>query len=394
MISFRTQPLPAIICSIVLGLLAGHDSVFAQTPADSTHWWLDAYVGYGFGALVGSFGVAQGGAITSGGACGAFENGSRSEVVLGLGAERTIGGARILLLGDARWMRGDMRYPCVDPAETRMPDGTLADASTEFVAHVALSSATLRLLYGVRPFDVPVTLAAGPYTTLRYGATYDSHEEIAAPRAAYFESTGTQLRSIGSGSFDGPTFAGGIAASLRFEATAGPRLSLVPELDLRYGILDEVPQASLARHSVIMSLGLQLAVPATAEPVEAPPPGPTLALSLRSLGAAPDVIQVEERRTIATRLQPLLPYLFFDSASATLPPRYVQRRSDEVAGFDESELADSSVLGLYYNVLDIVGSRLRQHPDARITVSAAAPESGGGELAARRANGVVEYLKN
>ncbi len=99
----------------------------------------------------------------------------------------------------------------------------------------------------------------------------------------------------------------------------------------------------------------------------------------------------------ASELRPLLPYIFFDENSATIHNRYVQRNSQSITGFNEDKLFRKNTLGTYYEILNIVGARLRANPDARITITGTndgfSSEKENTELAMNRANTVADYLR-
>jgi hypothetical protein len=105
-------------------------------------------------------------------------------------------------------------------------------------------------------------------------------------------------------------------------------------------------------------------------------------------------LTVEELRE--RELYPIIPALFFDGGSAEIPDRYIML-ADPVR---VAEFADTAIPGgtfeKYYQLLNIIGYRMRRHPDARITVTGcntAEPAAGETrELSARRAGSIEKYL--
>jgi outer membrane protein OmpA-like peptidoglycan-associated protein len=85
-------------------------------------------------------------------------------------------------------------------------------------------------------------------------------------------------------------------------------------------------------------------------------------------------------RTVSETL-PLLNYVFFDEGSAEVPSRYVLLSKTDADAFKEIQLqnaqSDNSSqrsarqLNVYYNVLNILGDRLRSNPGASIVLSGA-----------------------
>src|ERR1035437_4892813 len=69
---------------------------------------------------------------------------------------------------------------------------------------------------------------------------------------------------------------------------------------------------------------------------------------------------------------PLCDYIFFDAGSYNIPSRYTILTSAQASGFTEEQLQDckkdpgtrtSRQLSIYYNVINIVGDRMKRHPE-------------------------------
>jgi outer membrane protein OmpA-like peptidoglycan-associated protein len=91
---------------------------------------------------------------------------------------------------------------------------------------------------------------------------------------------------------------------------------------------------------------------------------------------------LEVQETIVTETYPLLPYVFFDSASAELRPRYSAPVNTE--SFREKDL-EKSTMTMYYHLLDIVGSRMRANPSSIITVTGTTDGREGAQAVQRKA---------
>lgn len=71
---------------------------------------------------------------------------------------------------------------------------------------------------------------------------------------------------------------------------------------------------------------------------------------------------------LVKELYPLLTYVFFDSGSAQIPDRYVLFTSPEqTRGFSDSTVPGGT-LQKYYHMLNIVGHRMRSHPETKIQI--------------------------
>jgi outer membrane protein OmpA-like peptidoglycan-associated protein len=108
----------------------------------------------------------------------------------------------------------------------------------------------------------------------------------------------------------------------------------------------------------------------------------------------PEAITIEEITTIDT--SPLLNYIFFETGKSEIPDRYVVfQNQTETRSFDEKTL--KTTMDKYINVLNIIGKRLRENPEAATTIvgctSGVGEEKGRTDLARARAEAVRLYLK-
>lgn len=87
----------------------------------------------------------------------------------------------------------------------------------------------------------------------------------------------------------------------------------------------------------------------------------------------------------------VLPFVFFDSASASIPARYKLPRS--INDFDATSAA-SDQHSMYLEILNVIGSRLRSSTDTIVVHGYAdsSSERGSCDLARRRAESVRDYL--
>lgn len=81
-----------------------------------------------------------------------------------------------------------------------------------------------------------------------------------------------------------------------------------------------------------------------------------------------DTLRIEE--FISQKTSPLLNYVFFDDNSFDIPQRYVKISANETDGFSEENLYKFGTLQYYYNILNIIGRRMRQYPNAKLNLRA------------------------
>lgn len=113
-----------------------------------------------------------------------------------------------------------------------------------------------------------------------------------------------------------------------------------------------------------------------------------------SLNVAPAGLKIEEIKTID--VSPMLGHIYFDKMSGEILPRYVRFSAPgETTGFDEQKF--SGTLEKYYQDLNIVGKRLTEKPEAKLTLIGCndntGKERGNKKLSALRAEAVENYLK-
>jgi outer membrane protein OmpA-like peptidoglycan-associated protein len=93
---------------------------------------------------------------------------------------------------------------------------------------------------------------------------------------------------------------------------------------------------------------------------------------------------------------PLLNYVFFDKESSHIPLKYkLFKSSDDTVGFSENDLFGPQLIQ-YYNILNIIGSRMKARPNVKITLVGCNDnlnrENGNIELSRARAKSIYDYL--
>ncbi len=131
------------------------------------------------------------------------------------------------------------------------------------------------------------------------------------------------------------------------------------------------------------------------------PPPPRMDVSVTAVGVESNgtekpIVQVRFEEFLAQRYVPLLNYIFFEEQAFALPPRYKRLNNEGVQKFDIDKLYKSGTLDIYYHVLNIVGKRMAQYPDAVLTITGCnadiTSETGNTALSEQRAATVRRYL--
>ena len=98
------------------------------------------------------------------------------------------------------------------------------------------------------------------------------------------------------------------------------------------------------------------------------------------------------------QLRALLPFIFFDENSSEIQSKYIQLDPTQASNFNYKELLGKNSLETYYHILNVIGKRLREHPEASITLTGCnnnlKKEKNNKKLSTQRAETVKNYLVN
>lgn len=310
---------------------------------------------------------------------------------------------------------GDFTTPNPVQPNVSLDDGTLVRLTTEHTLATALDYVMLDAIGKWRVLP-PLYVGAGPSVGLATRAAYEQEETILSPRGMKF-ANGESTRNIIAGNFD-EQGTRNTQRNLRLAATGvigadiaiSDNFVLNPEVGYTFGITNVLSTFDWKVHALRAGIALKYSFSDEQEPVIIretepappfePPPAPEPIAALDVVNQLADgtrqnyaEIAITEEQTLD--VVPLLPYVFFAANSNTLPPRYAQLDNSATAQFDEANLRDST-LALYHHVLNIIGSRMRAHPDAHLEITGCREpldDTGNNEqLALERANTVQQYL--
>jgi len=273
---------------------------------------------------------------------------------------------------------GDFTSPNPYPVRVAVDDRTTVPLITEHTLETALDYVTFDAL-GRWSVVKGFYIAAGPTIGLATRAAYEEEEKIIEPQGITFQN-GESTRKIIAGNFDEQgtvparrelRLAGTIA--LGAEIPLGDRFLLAPEVGYSHGLTSVLStfdwKVRMLRGGV--SLLYTFGGESRLDTMAAPVPRPVIAFDAMNqradgtrLGYA-EIAVTEER---AHDMIPLLPYVFFAPNSSEIPARYSALTREDLDRFSEETLHDS-VLDVYHHLLNIVGSRMRRHAGATITIT-------------------------
>ncbi len=295
--------------------------------------------------------------------------------------------------------------PVLDAGQNLSVNGTIEHSIDASLAQLYFSA-----LMGMRLAE-PLTILAGASLGLPTSQSIVQQERLLSPAGGVFEN-GRRLRNELSG--DVPDAADVLAflrlgASYELPLDRSNEWRLAPEFSFAFALNSLVEGIDWRPHALTLGLSLRYAPEKAETPVISPPPPihvPTdkpflLAVDITALGLDDDgseredlLVTVEEQTS--SHFQPLLPFVFFDADDDALLLRYASLDAEASANFSIRDLRSNNILETYYQVLNIVGKRMRQDSGARLLVTGcnAGPseEPQGLDLSRRRAEAVHRYL--
>jgi outer membrane protein OmpA-like peptidoglycan-associated protein len=285
----------------------------------------------------------------------------------------------------------------------------------------ALTMLSASPLFGIRPFaGQPGLDALKFYVGAKIGTwlnpTFSQQESILEPddpQAVFNNLQKSRNPQAGSIPQMSPVFAGasvGLAYDVPLDGSASerPSLFLSPEIFYTLGLTPLVSgiQWNLSTASLHLTFRYALPPPPPVPPAPPPPPPPAPqmmiatvgAFSVDTSGAEVPLVQIKVEEFVSRQMYPVLPFVFFDQNSAVLPARYHRLSSEEVATFNENNFYNTDALKVYYDVLNVIGKRLRTRSKSKITLIGCNDNTGveanNQDLSRRRAENIRQYLRD
>lgn len=122
------------------------------------------------------------------------------------------------------------------------------------------------------------------------------------------------------------------------------------------------------------------------------------AVSIDSTGKMNKEPQLQIEDFVSLNMRPLLNYVFFDDSSSVIPNRYNTLSNSDVSSFSTDNLKGKNAIETYYDVMNIVGNRMKENLSANITLIGCnadiEKEKDANGLSFDRAMSVKKYLTN
>ncbi|MBI3259672.1 MAG: OmpA family protein [Ignavibacteriae bacterium] len=253
------------------------------------------------------------------------------------------------------------------------------------------------------------------------GGTFTQKERIVEPTTIVYTENGQKDRLNYSGKLPDASIimaALSVGLSYALPMNRNESLHLVPEASYSYGLTNLMTSRDWKVNGLRFAVGLRysfidLAAPAIPEPEKFEPTTPAIAMDITpqkqlkfngpvrravtdSSGAAIQ-LPLEVKNLVSSNMYALMNYIFFDSLSSEFPERYHRMSQKDATTFTPKMLDGSSTLQIYYNILNILGWRMKvELPSSTIKVIGCNSNLGGEqdnrELSRARAEKVKQYL--
>lgn len=268
---------------------------------------------------------------------------------------------------------------------------------------------------------------------LRFGGilstSFDQYEKLETPSNAVFTDNQARIRNEDRGTIpEMSVIEGGIVIHAKYvlPLNASNTTQLIPEIAYEFPITDLLTSNETWQVHT-MRFGVSIVFSYTKEetviiPLETKDPIllPTLTITnpnrnqvqmkqnLTSLIQSPikailydtngrpveNVINIEKK--VARNMFSIINYVFFDSSSAEIPSRYKQLNDGEKSMFSIEDIRTDSAINLYHNVLNILGQRLQNKPEATINLTGTNSNNGieanNTALSKKRGEAIKDYL--
>lgn len=230
-----------------------------------------------------------------------------------------------------------------------------------------------------------------------FSATYDQKEVLISPTGALFENNKT-TRNEQSGTISQVNnLQFGSTIGIGYELPISSNLLVVPELSYTYNFSTVVSNISWNANTLKLGVSAVFPILPAPEPPAEPeryeiqrsplmqvpelkPPPPFLSVAVEATGLFRDdsTDQIQRKKPFSITIDetefretlPLLPVVYFPESSSSLESSHILRISpSQTTDFSESYLPTNAV-EFYKYTLNIIGKRLRENPDASITITA------------------------
>lgn len=358
--------------------------------------------------------------------CGVFEEGAAPGISFGVFAELPFGNSTFSFLPSVSYQSLSSRFQ-TNPFRLEhafdlgVGDTVRIDRQREYqtsISTIALgASAAWRPIERFR-FDAGLTL--GSFTSAGYTKT----EHLLTPDVVYTTNNRSTLE-LEQGEVSVHSFILSLITGVSYDIAFSDDVAFSPRVNASIPLTPISGTGSNAYRTWSVSAGAELSVALrqsqtifippippelpTSPPVEKPiavsqPDKSVLRVKVRAVGLTNSGEEVPEpvvaiQNVRVTDLAPTLNYIFFDDGQAEIASRYDQIDQSAAKNFEYSAFNTENALEIHHSVLNIIGKRLQESPQAKITITGTKSLHSNGDstseanLALARAQNVASYLQ-
>lgn len=301
--------------------------------------------------------------------CGTFSTGSSTGWEFGGLFEFPITSSfAIQLRASGMVESGELREPVPGDNPVRLDDGTIANAGVDQV--LVFQRTTIGIAALARLMVAGKLHAHGGLMAGRIVSVDQTLKQVAiTPEQLLFVNGQRELELLQGRIFARSPMIAGITAGIGYDLPISRRSTLTPEITASFPIISHTTAGGWRPLALRIGASLRIGI----APAEIPPPDttpqivPPLLLAT-SITTQPCVVAVRIDEYDSTEVLPLLNRIFFAERSADLRGLYRQITAAEADTFTNARLLGSA-LDVYYHILNIVGRRMRETPDATLTIN-------------------------
>ncbi len=303
--------------------------------------------------------------------------------------------------------------------------GTLKDDESILIAinalpvagvdeHTIASHFTVGSLEPYYAYDLGgLRLMAGADIGMVLQSTYNQSETLTQPaNQGVFYPSNSRTRNVYSGDIpDAEKIRIGVMAGVSYplQLNASGSMHLIPEVSFDYGLSQMVNGLTWTVNALRAGVSIGYTPittiappPPPLPPPPPPPPPPALVVGIKAYSITDGVkdstnLSVAVEEFYSTTQTPLLPFVLFGLDNSVIPSRYHAITAAQAADWDIRKTDSTDNVRVYHDILNIIGLRMRQHPNAKLTLTGCTSnepeELADKNLGISRADAVAVYLE-
>ncbi len=304
---------------------------------------------------------------------------------------------------------GTMPLDYVNSVDVVGSDGSPVTATVHGELQTTLGYLNLTPHVKITPASLPLYAIAGIGVLYPISTDHQFIEVVTNPADGLFVRTDNRGRLVSLGSLPDASMHLAALAGVGVDIPLSRSIILFAEGQYTLGLGDVVDNLRAGEEWKTSTLGGVVGIKVGLGGVAAPPP-PTVVMdtttvaeaepstNVKAAGVTPgglsDTVTMESRNVQAAEVHALLPYLFFEKDSATIPARYVQISRTERRSFEANRLERGNTIAVYHNILNIIGQRLREYKSELTIVGSMSRFETDTSLPRRRAEAVRDYISS